>query len=71
MADFTGWRTSTRTQGQGQCVEVGFAVDEVAVRDTKNRAAGITVSRRQWRRFLDHLGRGRFGSAVALQERSD
>jgi hypothetical protein len=71
MADFTGWRTSTRTQGQGQCVEVGFTGDEVAVRDTKNRAVGIVLSRRQWRRFVDDLVRDRLGSAVALQERSD
>lgn len=70
MTDFSAWRTSTRTQGQGQCVEVGFAGDDVAVRDTKNRAVGITVPRRQWRLFLDQLARGRFDS-IALQEGSD
>ena len=50
MAHITGWRTSTRTQGQGQCVEVGFGTDCVGVRDTKNRAAGpLTVASRRWR----------------------
>ncbi|MFC7343012.1 DUF397 domain-containing protein [Saccharopolyspora griseoalba] len=70
MAGFTGWRTSTRTQGQGQCVEVGFTGDEVAVRDTKDRAVGIVLSRRQWRHFLERLARDEFDS-VALQERGD
>ena len=40
MANITGWRTSTRTLGQGQCVEVGFGGRRVGVRDTKNRAEG-------------------------------
>lgn len=47
------WRTSTRTQGQGQCVEVGFGADEIGIRDTKNRrAAHLTVCRGKWREFV-------------------
>ncbi|GAA4613272.1 DUF397 domain-containing protein [Saccharopolyspora hordei] len=61
MANITDWRTSTRTQGQGQCVEVGFGVGCVGVRDTKNRAAGqITVATQRWREFVSSLKHGCF-----------
>ncbi|GAA4839221.1 DUF397 domain-containing protein [Saccharopolyspora rosea] len=61
MAHITGWRTSTRTQGQGQCVEVGFGVDCVGVRDTKNRTAGhLTVAPRRWQEFVLGIKRGMF-----------
>jgi uncharacterized protein DUF397 len=63
MARITDWRTSTRTQGQGQCVEVGFGADCVGVRDTKNRAAGqITVAVQRWQEFLQGLKHGCFDS---------
>lgn len=68
MAEVTGWRTSTRTQGQGQCVEVGFAAGTVVVRDTKNRAVGISVTARHWRRFVERIVRGGLDSRT-LQER--
>lgn len=61
MANITGWRTSTRTLGQGQCVEVGFGGRRVGVRDTKNRAAGhLTVPARRWREFLASVKLGTF-----------
>ncbi|GAA2810745.1 DUF397 domain-containing protein [Saccharopolyspora taberi] len=63
MECITGWRTSTRTQGQGQCVEVGFGVERVGVRDTKNRAAGhLTVEPQRWREFVSGVKRGVFDS---------
>ena len=63
MECITEWRTSTRTQGQGQCVEVGFGGDRVGVRDTKNRLAGcFTVAPERWRSFVKDVKRGRFDS---------
>ena len=61
MANITGWRTSTRTLGQGQCVEVGFDGKRVGVRDTKNRSAGyLTVPVWRWREFLASVKLGTF-----------
>ncbi|WP_017976273.1 DUF397 domain-containing protein [Actinopolyspora halophila] len=56
MSEFFSWRRSSRTQGQGQCVEVGFAENAVGVRDSKNRPAGyLIVGRTQWRDFLERI----------------
>ncbi|MER7016179.1 DUF397 domain-containing protein [Saccharopolyspora sp. NPDC000359] len=64
MANITDWRTSTRTQGQGQCVEVGFGGDCVGVRDTKNRSAGqITVAVQRWHEFVSSLKHGCFDAS--------
>ena len=61
MECITGWRTSTRTQGQGQCVEVGFGAERVGVRDTKYRVAGyFAVTSQRWREFLTGVKRGDF-----------
>ncbi|MDA3629682.1 DUF397 domain-containing protein [Saccharopolyspora oryzae] len=61
MVDITDWRTSTRTQGQGQCVEVGFGADCVGVRDTKNRSGGqITVAQQRWLEFVSGVKLGCF-----------
>lgn len=63
METIAGWRTSTRTQGQGQCVEVGFGGERVGVRDTKNRSAGhLAVPRRRWREFVDEIKHGALDS---------
>ncbi len=63
MESITGWRTSTRTQGQGQCVEVGFGGERVGVRDTKNRAAGqLAVPVRRWREFVEGIKHGDLGA---------
>ena len=57
----TGWRTSSRTSHQGQCVEVGFGTGRVGVRDTKNRPGGyFTVTPAQWAGFVQHIKRGEF-----------
>ena len=49
----TAWRTSTRSQGQGTCVEVGFAADVVGVRDTKDRDAGhLAIASSRWSDFV-------------------
>lgn len=63
MRYITDWRTSSRTQGQGQCVEVGFGIDRVGVRDTKNRTAGyFTVTSERWRAFVHGVKDGVFDS---------
>jgi hypothetical protein len=61
MENITAWRTSTRSQGQGQCVEVGVRPELIAVRDTKNREAGyFTVAPQQWCAFVTGVKRGDF-----------
>lgn len=61
MANITSWRTSTRTLGQGQCVEVGFGAKRVGVRDTKNRTAGyLAVPVGRWHEFLASVKVGTF-----------
>lgn len=63
MEYITDWRTSTRTQGQGQCVEVGFGGEGIGVRDTKRRAAGyFVVTPERWREFVTGVKRGDFNS---------
>lgn len=63
MTSFTGWRTSTRSSHNGNCVEVGFGRQSVAVRDTKNRTAGhLTVAPEQWCEFVARVKRGEFNS---------
>lgn len=55
------WRTSSRSNGGGNCVEIGRVADGAAVRDTKDRSAGyFTVDGPLWRNFLVALKLGRF-----------
>ncbi|WP_332461419.1 DUF397 domain-containing protein [Amycolatopsis aidingensis] len=52
----TTWRTSTRSQGNGACVEVAASNRLVAVRDTKNRNGGhLTLTRSAFDAFLDTM----------------
>ncbi|TCP46302.1 uncharacterized protein DUF397 [Tamaricihabitans halophyticus] len=53
-----GWRKSSYSGGgsNGSCVEMAFAGDLVAVRDSKSSAAGaLLVSASGWRGFLAGL----------------
>ncbi|MGJ7905623.1 DUF397 domain-containing protein [Actinopolyspora sp. H202] len=55
------WRTSTRSAGQGNCVEVAVG-SLVGVRDTKDRGGGmLTFTAEHWSEFLDELKHGGFG----------
>lgn len=53
------WRKSTRSNSFDNCVEVAVSADAVAVRDSKDRAAGhFVVSARQWDSFVRRLKQG-------------
>ena len=52
------WRKSSRSNGNGACLEVAAMATEVGVRDSKNVDAGhLVVPRASWTRFLDGLKR--------------
>jgi Domain of unknown function (DUF397) len=47
------WRTSTRSSGTGQCVEVANVDGGMAVRDSKDRSGPTLVfGAASWRNFL-------------------
>lgn len=57
----SGWRKSSRSQGADNCVEVGRTASGAAVRDSKNRAAGvISTDHVQWAAFVGALKSDRF-----------
>ena len=47
------WRKSSYSSGNGECVEIGWPDEAVAVRDSKNPdGPTLTFSTRGWRDFL-------------------
>ncbi|MFG2046938.1 DUF397 domain-containing protein [Micromonospora sp. NPDC048935] len=57
--DLTGleWRTSTRSSGNGNCVEVATAGGRVAVRDSKDRSGpALAFGPTAWRAFVRGVG---------------
>lgn len=50
------WRTSSRSVGNGQCVELAMGSTSTAVRDTKNReAGGLVFAGNAFRHFLNEV----------------
>jgi len=55
------WRTSTRSGGNGDCVEVAITDEGVAVRDTKDRSKPPHVyTHREWAAFVGGVRDGEF-----------
>jgi hypothetical protein len=52
----TQWRKSTRSSGNGNCVEFADLGDAVAVRDTKDRGGPVLrFSPASWRAFIAQI----------------
>jgi hypothetical protein len=55
------WKKSTRSAGNGQCVEVATVGDHVAVRDSKDIAMPpLVFSREAWVSFVTGVSAGDF-----------
>ncbi|NHD16342.1 MULTISPECIES: DUF397 domain-containing protein [unclassified Actinopolyspora] len=53
------WRTSSRTNDTGHCVEVALTAEAVGVRDTKNRSGGtLVLAPETWAAFVGRLKDG-------------
>lgn len=51
--DRTEWRTSSRSVGNGNCIEVSTSTNQVAVRDSKDRRGPVLAfPTPAWRAFV-------------------
>jgi hypothetical protein len=55
------WRKSSLSGGEGQCVEVAFLDEAVAVRDSKDKTGPVLVfTPGEWSAFVGGVERGEF-----------
>jgi len=55
----TRWFKSSRSSGNGACVEIAYLADAVAVRDSKDPAGPVLrFQAESWRAFVDAVRRG-------------
>jgi Domain of unknown function (DUF397) len=55
------WRKSTRSGGQGNCVEVADTPAAIGVRDSKDPSGPVLVfARSEWQTFVDGVKTGEF-----------
>jgi hypothetical protein len=55
------WRKSSRSGGQGNCVEVANTSSAIGVRDSKDPSGPVLVfSRSEWQAFVDGIKTGEF-----------
>lgn len=59
------WRTSTKSIGNGQCVEAARLVDgRLAMRDSKDKSGAVLLfGQNVWRVFIARVKRGDFDNA--------
>lgn len=61
--EITNWRKSSRSDADGNCVEVGTSTDgkSIGIRDSKNREGGMLLpSRPAWEAFIEGVRQGKF-----------
>ena len=55
------WRKSRQSNGEGNCVEVAFVDDIIAVRDSKNRSKEpLIFTKNEWKAFLGGVRQSEF-----------